>query len=702
MKENITSLKGVNALRLPSRHFIFSKITFSVLALFLFCFSACKKDDFKGELIGECPVVVSTDPMDKAVDVTPSKLISITFNTEMNAESINGTTFTIKNGTTAVPGVIAAIPGGKTFTFKPNTPLLPFTVYSGTVTKGAKDPFNTAMEADYTWTFTTIPIVALSSSPLIGGTTTGAGEFAQGSSVTVSAVANAGYTFTSWTENGNVVSTSSSYQFTMAGNKTLVANFSVVPIGNFAVNLSSSPPQGGTNTGSGSYPSGTAVTITGNANPGYTFVNWTENGTIVSTSTSFQFTLTSNRTFVANYRAIPASQFSVILASSPTAGGTTDGEGSYVSGTSVTIVATRNTGYTFVNWTDKITGTIASTSASYTFALTANRSFVANFVLNTYTLNVTAINGSVVKNPNQTTYNHGSQVVLTATPAAGFVFTSWTGDATGTTNPLTITMNANKNITANFTAIVVPAPDYLASAALFGAFGGSAGITNQGINTVINNGALGTTGVSTVITGFHDGLSAEIYTETPLNIGNVKGGIFTAPPPPGTAAKFAIATQGLADATTAYNSISPASKPGGSDPGAGELGGLTLLPGVYKSAGSTFKITTGDLTLDAAGNANAVWIFQTAAGLTVGVAGPSGAKSVKLINGALAKNVYWYVGSAAVINAAGGGVMTGTIISTAGVTFSTAGNAVQTVLNGRALSLVAAVTMVNTTINVPQ
>ena len=157
----------------------------------------------------------------------------------------------------------------------------------------------------------------------------------------------------------------------------------------------------------------------------------------------------------------------------------------------------------------------------------------------------------------------------------------------------------------------------------------------------------------------------------------------------------------MLDANAAYLAISPASKPGGSDPGAGELGGLTLAPGIYKSASGTFKISNGDLTLDAQGDPNAQWFFQTAAGLTVGIAGPAGARSVKLINGGLAKNVYWYVGSAATINGAGGGVMTGNIISTAGVTFSTPGNAVQTVLNGRAISLVASVTMVNTTINIP-
>ena len=157
----------------------------------------------------------------------------------------------------------------------------------------------------------------------------------------------------------------------------------------------------------------------------------------------------------------------------------------------------------------------------------------------------------------------------------------------------------------------------------------------------------------------------------------------------------------MLDANAAYLSISPAAMPRGIDPGAGELGNLTLAPGIYKSASGTSNITNGNLVLDAQGNPNAIWVFQTAAGLTVGSAGPNGAKSVVLLNGALAKNVFWYVGSAATINGAGGGVMTGTIIATSGVTFSTAGNTTQTILNGRAISLVASVTMVNTTINIP-
>ena len=270
----------------------------------------------------------------------------------------------------------------------------------------------------------------------------------------------------------------------------------------------------------------------------------------------------------------------------------------------------------------------------------------------------------------------------------------------GAKNPAGIALAADYVWSFTTTGETVPPTSFLGSAAMFGVFGGDAGVTNQGLNTVINNGSVGTTAASTLITGLHDGTGAS-YTETPLNVGLVTGRIYTAPPMPGTGPSFAIATQGALDANAAYLAISPASRPGGTDPGAGELGGLTLAPGVYKSASGTFKITNGHLTLDAMGDPNAAWIFQTAAGLTVGIAGPTGARSVNMINGAQPKNVYWYVGSAATINAAGGGTMTGTIIASAGVTFSTAGNAAQTVLNGRALSLHASVTLVNTTINVP-
>jgi hypothetical protein len=317
----------------------------------------------------------------------------------------------------------------------------------------------------------------------------------------------------------------------------------------------------------------------------------------------------------------------------------------------------------------------------------------------TLTLLTFTVKNGATSVPGAVTYA-GSTATFTPSGSGLTINTTYTATiTTGAKNMAATSLVSNYVWTFN-TNQPLP-PPILGIASIFGAFGGNAGITNQGLFTVINNGSIGTTAASTLITGFHDGTTGDIYTETPLNVGLVTGRIYSAPPAPGTATSFAIATQGLLDATAAYLSISPANLPGGIDPGAGELGGLTLAPGVYKSASGTFKISNGNLTLDAQGDPNAKWVFQTAAGLTVGIAGPTGAKSVIMINGALPKNVYWYVGSAATINAAGGGIMVGNIIANSGVTFSTAGNAAQTVLNGRAISLVASVTMVNTTINVP-
>ena len=249
---------------------------------------------------------------------------------------------------------------------------------------------------------------------------------------------------------------------------------------------------------------------------------------------------------------------------------------------------------------------------------------------------------------------------------------------------------------------VIKAPGVLGAASTFGVFGGGAGITNQGIYTVIN-GDIGTTAASTLVTGFHD-LNA-VYTETPLNIGTVNGTVHTATAPVGSVPNV-IATAAALDAQIAFDSLSPAALPGGIDVSslggdAGQLGNRTLAPGVYASAPGSYIISGGDLVLDGQGNPDSVFIFQMATTLTVGGPGAAFPQSVILVNGAQAKNIFWQVGSAATINAAGGGTMVGTIIAYSGASFSTAGNVDIVTLEGRALALHASVTLVNTHINVP-
>ena len=180
------------------------------------------------------PVVTITDPIDEAVDVPLDKVVTATFSKTMDLSTINSATFTLKNGLLPVLGFIdyAGVEG----TFTPNTPLLPGTLYTATVTTGAKDLEGNALAADTVWSFTTTApvdqlLVELSSDPIDGGDTSGGGLFDAGASVTVLAEANAGYSFDEWTEEGESVSTSESYTFVVNENRTLVANFTLDPVG---------------------------------------------------------------------------------------------------------------------------------------------------------------------------------------------------------------------------------------------------------------------------------------------------------------------------------------------------------------------------------------------------------------------------------------------------------------------------------------
>jgi hypothetical protein len=271
--------------------------------------------------------------------------------------------------------------------------------------------------------------------------------------------------------------------------------------------------------------------------------------------------------------------------------------------------------------------------------------------------------------------------------------------------------------TASMGAWAATAPA-LGAAIPFG-FLSSAALTNQGDATVITGDA-GTTAASSSITGLHDS-GGRTYTETcptggaAVGCGLVTGTIFASDAPTTTGDTTAAAA--AAAALVAYNNLSPAAQPGGLDVrthslvggggSANELGGRTLAPGIYRSTTGDYQITTGDLTLE--GNANAVWVFQMDS--TLLVSSPTGPlltvpRTVRLIGGALASNVFWYVGSAATINT--GSYMVGTIISSATTTFGTSDTRVPplpasaiTTLIGRALVLNAGATMVNTVITVP-
>jgi hypothetical protein len=138
----------------------------------------------------------------------------------------------------------------------------------------------------------------------------------------------------------------------------------------------------------------------------------------------------------------------------------------------------------------------------------------------------------------------------------------------------------------------------------------------------------------------------------------------------------AIAAQAQLDLTAAIIAASPAQLPGGINAGA-ELGGKTLVAGVYQSPSGSYGIT-GDLTLF--GGPDDVWVFQMASTLTVAVSG-----RVILTGGAQARNIFWQVGSSATLGTSS--VFKGTIMAYASISM----NASST-LDGRALAQNGAVT----------
>ncbi|MFV8326494.1 Ig-like domain-containing protein [Flavobacterium sp. ZS1P14] len=104
------------------------------------------------------PMVISTDPANNATNVFLNKIVSADFNMIMNQATINTTTFTLKQGATSVAGSVAYI--GTTAYFTPSAPLTANTIYTGTITIGAKNLQGTTIANNYTWTFTTGSVTA--------------------------------------------------------------------------------------------------------------------------------------------------------------------------------------------------------------------------------------------------------------------------------------------------------------------------------------------------------------------------------------------------------------------------------------------------------------------------------------------------------------------------------------------------------------
>lgn len=632
---------------------IAKKLLTTIAFAFVLLFSGCAEDDFN-EVDGLCPLVVSTIPEDGAIDVPLNQVITATFNEKMNPTTITGASFTVSANGTLIAGTVTY--SNLTATFMPSSLLDEDTEYTGTITTLAKDERGNALQENYVWTFVTVlPLpeftVAVSSNPSIGGLTAGAGLFDQGTAVTVTAIPNVLYTFTNWTENGIQVSTSANYQFVLIADRTLVANYTLIPPTQFAVSLSSLPVEGGSTNGSGSFDAGTNVTVTATANTGYTFVNWTLAGVEVSTNATYTFALNADTALVANFEVA----FTLnVTAVNGTVVKNPDNL-TYNDGDNVVLTATADPDYEFTSWSGDATGT----DNPLTVLMDGNKNITANFTLIAvaFTLNVTAVNGTVVKNPDNLTYNDGDSVVLNATADPGYEFTSWTGDATGTNNPLTVFMDGNKNITANFTLIanagnLCPSPAVDLGLARDYAILAKTGISTTGTTSVTGdmgispNAAIGITGFGLIMD------SSGTYSTSSLVTGKIYASDYTAPTP----TNVGTAVSNMESAFTTANGLAPDE----TELLAGNLNGQTLAAGTYKWG--TDLSVTNSIILDGGGVDCAAFVFQIAGKLTI-----ANGTQIILQNGAKADNIYWVVaGSGAILGTSvnfSGNVLSQTLIS---------------------------------------
>lgn len=689
------------------------------------------------------PAVVVTVPANGAAGVPIAQAVSATFNEAMNATTINTSTFLVTGpGDAPVTGTVTY--SGITATFTPSAALAASTLYTATITTGAENPLGNALTANFVWTFTTGTIPAVTSTiPLRGATDVPLNQkiIATFSQTMNSSTVIAPGTFTLAVTGGAVVPGTVTY--VAATNTVMFApTANLLPSTAYTATIDTAAQSTAGNALAGNYawsfttgvttdataptvtitvPASAATDVPTNQAVTATFSKAMDPATITASGTftvavagaggaAVPGTVTyagSIATFTPTGALAPSTEFTATitnaakdLSGNALTAGAVPNPWSFTTGTGAD---TTPPTITLTSPADGDTDVPLNSAVNATFSEAMDPTTIT--APGTFTLAVAGVGGAAVAG--NVTYDTVNQIA-TFTPTANLAAsTQYTATITNAAtdlagNPLAAGTTPNPwSFTTGTT--VGPEPPPLGVAATFGSFGGNAGVVNQGINTVIN-GDIGTTAASTLVTGFHDAGPGCTYTETPLNIGMVNGNIYTAAPPPtvecpteGTAATATIATEAANAALAAYLNL--AAQPGGPDPGAGQLGGLVLAPGTYTAALGSFMITGSDLTLDAQGNANAVWVFQMASTLTVGAAGAP--RSVILINGAQAKNVFWQVGSSATINGAGGGTMVGTIIASAGISFSTAGNAAITTLNGRAWGLNASVTMVNTVINVP-
>ncbi|MBV5281866.1 MAG: Ig-like domain-containing protein [Paludibacter sp.] len=671
--------------------------TLAILAVVLF--AGCKSDDYVAIDGGPCPAVVSVTPASgatlvgrKAVSAAElairTTIVTAKFNKKMNPETINETSFTVTGTSAAVAGTVTYSDADSTATFTASSKFADNTTFTARVTTAVKDVMGNTLQADYVWVFstgTTILPVVIATSPLNLATNVVLNQTITATfSVPMDQATITGTTFT--LKNGTtpvlglVSGTGNSVSFTptLGLSPTTVYTAQITMA---AKNLDGSSIAKDT---TWTFTTGEVAPTVLSTNP----VNLTANVPLNKT-VSVSFSKAMDPT------TITAATFTVRV-------GTTNIVGTLnYSGTTASFNPTTdflpNTTYVATITTGAKTGTGAALASDYSWTFSTGDftpavifTDPANLDANVAVDKAIAATFSVTMNPltisNATfTVKAGATNVLGNVSYLGNIatFTPNSNLIAGTTYTATITTGAksasNKALASDYVwtfsvPLIASAPSFvnLRSVARFAIISG-VGVSNNAGASVVNNMDVGIyPGARSSVTGF-----------PPATI--VNGNIYAADDGAATAAML---NQAKLDLVVAYLfaesciAMPPQTV-------AGNQGGKTLAPGIYKST-STLSVDGSDLTLDAQGDPNAYWIFQVASTLTTTTGG-----NIKLTGGAQAKNVFWQTGSSATIGTYT--TFNGSILALQSITMDS-----YAVMTGRMLARNGAVVMTSTnTINKP-
>ena len=271
-----------------------------------------------------------------------------------------------------------------------------------------------------------------------GGSVTGSGSFSHGTSPSISATPDTGYSFIGWSGEGTADPNASSTTVDMSQARTLSASFSLN-----SYDLTVLAGSGGSVTGSGSFSHGSNPSISATPDTGYSFIGWNGEGTADPNASSTTVDMSQARTLSASF-SLNSYDLTVLAGS----GGSVTGSGSFSHGSNPSISATSDTGYSFNGWSGE--GTADPNASSTTVDMSQARILSASFSLNSYDLTVLAGSGGSVSGSGS--FSHGTNPSISATPDTGYSFNGWNGE--GIADPsapsTTVDMSQARSLSASF------------------------------------------------------------------------------------------------------------------------------------------------------------------------------------------------------------------------------------------------------------